>query len=378
MLLENMNQHRAPITRSRNAASCRAGAFDTSSDAPLLPILNADNAPLSEGAFKVKLPPTLTTTLLSYVMKRRIQEMCTDALFDQPLRSGNIDKSDPGSGFAFDIKSTPRKFNSNMVWISPANQATHNDLLKHLGSGGFGSVLEVLGSSLPNMLDSLTCYQLSFLAVSRCEKTLIHKDFSDMAYHAWNILIPLVLVDSPVSTLGDLVLQSDDKMEELYLKYEHGVGIVLGDNALHGTAIMEYNNQQYRLMASVYVAKITCHVVQYIIHDITQPFPGRKASLLLEWSSAPHWSRADGTKLQSLPIEQVAGKEWSLQLTKLKEYHLLHGHFSVGVTEDATLAKWVVDQHMWYRKMVAGGYCKAMTLERATLLKSIGFNFSST
>ena len=80
MLLENMNQHWAPITHSRNAASCHAGAFDTSSDAPLLPILNADNAPLSEGAFKVKLPPTLTTTLLSYVTKWCIQEMCTVAL----------------------------------------------------------------------------------------------------------------------------------------------------------------------------------------------------------------------------------------------------------------------------------------------------------
>ena len=87
-----MNQHRAPITCSRNVASCHAWAFDTSSDAPLLPIVNADNAPLSEGAFKVKLPPTPTTTLLSYVMKGCIQEMCTDALFDQPLHLGHIDK----------------------------------------------------------------------------------------------------------------------------------------------------------------------------------------------------------------------------------------------------------------------------------------------
>jgi len=168
-----------------------------------------------------------------------------------------------------------------MVWISPANQATHNDWLKHLGSGGVGSVLEVLGSSLPNMLDSLTCYQLLFLAVYRCKKTLIHRDFPDMAYQAWNILIPFVLVDSSVSTLGELVLQSDDKLEELYMKYKHGVGIVLEDNALHGTGIMEYNNQQYRLMASVYVAKITCHVVDYIIHDIMQLFPWKKASFVV-------------------------------------------------------------------------------------------------
>jgi len=175
-----------------------------------------------------------------------------------------MDKSDPISGFAFDIKSTSRKFHSNMVWISPANQATHNNLLKHLGSGGFGSILEVLGSSLPNMLDSLTCYQLSFLAVSRCKKMLIHKDFSDMAYQAWNVLISLVMVDSPVSTLGKLVQQSNDKTEKLSLKYEHRVGIGLRDNALHGMAAGEYNNLQYRLMASVYVAKITwsccqCH-----------------------------------------------------------------------------------------------------------------------
>ena len=167
-------------------------------------------------------------------------------------------------------------------------------------------------------------------------------------------------------------------MEELYLKYEHRVGIVLGDNALHGTGIMEYNNQQYRLMASVYIAKITHHVVDYIIHDITQPFPKRKASLLLEWSSAPNWSRADGIKLPSLSIEQVAGKEWSLQFTKLKAYHLLHGHFAVGITEDVTFAKWEMDQCMWYQKMVAREYCKAMILERVTMLKSIGFDFSST
>jgi len=90
------------------------------------------------------------------------------------------------------------------------------------------------------------------------------------------------------------------------------------------------------------------HVVNVIIHDITQPFPGRKAILLLQWSSAPHWSRAYGVKLPYLLIKQVAGKEWSLQFTKLKDYHLLHGHFAVGVAEDATLAKQVVDQHMWY------------------------------
>ena len=109
-------------------------------------------------SFKVKLPPTLTTTIFSYVAKQHIQEMCANALFDQPLCLGQVDRSDPGSGFAFDIKSTHNKFISNMVCISPANQATHNELLNHLGSGGFGSVLEVLGSSLPNTLDSLTCY----------------------------------------------------------------------------------------------------------------------------------------------------------------------------------------------------------------------------
>ena len=81
----NINWHQAPITHSCFAASWSAGAFEANSDVPLLPILNTNNLPLSQGAFKVKIPATLTTTLPSYVMKHHIQEMCCDVFLPTSL-----------------------------------------------------------------------------------------------------------------------------------------------------------------------------------------------------------------------------------------------------------------------------------------------------
>ncbi len=131
-----------------------------------------------------------------------------------------------GDGNVWYAQRPAKKWQSDMHWISPADEKGHESYLKLLNENGFLSVLNVIGNELG--LAGLVAYQLTFIVVSHCEQGFIHHDTHDTGDRTFNVIIPLETVDdSP----PELIIQGTDfpEMSLGRLQYEENVGILLGD-----------------------------------------------------------------------------------------------------------------------------------------------------
>jgi hypothetical protein len=317
------------------------------------------------------LPDTLTETMLSYAKTRNIYALCRDLVEENSLRGGGSDTHLSGA-LMFHIKHPFGQDMTNMHWISPADDATQQDMLRHLGVGGFGDVLQQFGDYFPYIM-KLVCYQLSFLVVSQCFLKRPHADLSGNGSTAWNVLFPLVLVEES----GDeLVVYSDNKKVSATVKYELGTAVVLGDGGIHATNEVNYSSGSFRLMASVYVADICKLNVQQLLTDVSQKYP-KSVKLLSEMAEKPHWSRQLGLNMPTIPVADRVGRDWYRSFEKLKVYKETVGHVFITPHEDYALSEWAYRQRFYAHLMRSGQPCFGMTPERHRLLASIGFKWSS-
>ena len=187
------------------------------------------------------------------------------------------------------LQSTSKKFTSNLHWLSPLNGAAQDHFLQALSVAGFDNVLESIGRYFD--MTSVTCYQLSFLLVSNSLTGFLHTDFSDNDADAFNVLIPLQLVNGSGPEL-DLVTYYPRQQIGRY-KYEYDVGIMVGDGTVHATSAIDYRAQhdQMRIMASVYVADINYTNADWLAEEVTQVYPP-DGKTLLDWAGR-HWRKND-------------------------------------------------------------------------------------
>jgi hypothetical protein len=133
------------------------------------------------------------------------------------------------------------KWESDMHWIAPANEITHESFLKVLVDGQFGTVLKSIGESL--YLKSLAAYNLSFMALSHCKGEFSHRDITDSDGVAYNVIMPLLLEDE--NATPELIVRDDANPVPEYCerggyKYQLGVGVMLGDDVMHSTNECDY------------------------------------------------------------------------------------------------------------------------------------------
>jgi hypothetical protein len=96
---------------------------------------------------------------------------------------------------------------------------------------------------------------------------------------------------------------------------------VLGDNAYHGTAAVNYlGTGQMRMGATVYIADVNADNVDGILADYTQAYPPRNATRLLSQAGI-HWKRDDPLKrlpTYDAPDECSLKDEGSLPVTSYR------------------------------------------------------------
>jgi hypothetical protein len=197
-----------------------------------------------------------------------------------------------------------------MYWISPSDFKLHCQVLTYLGSAGFDAVLRGIASIDSLIVRSWTIFQVSFIVVSQCSSCRFHLDFDDsLAGEAWNVMIPLVLVpDSPPELL---VKSFDDDTVIHPVKYEREVALIWGPLTDHSIALFSYA-YGYCVCLSVSVGSINSGNVNRFLADISQQYPPRRSSLLLEWAKSPHFSSGN-CNLPSFSHEVLSGKERMMQ-----------------------------------------------------------------
>jgi len=246
-------------------------------------------------AFQIGLPPELTSELLSFCNRLGITDLFRSLVGDDPIKP---DKDDHTGKF-FELTDgnrwyaqRPAKYwTSNMHWVSPADEKTHEEYLKVLAKGNFDMVLDALGKYLG--LEGLVAYHLTFIGVSHSEKGFMHRDTYGTGAAVYNVIIPLILVDDalPELAIGDYF--DEDLVGTL--KYKVGTAAMMGDEAMHGTEACDYRQHKgLRMAATVYIADINEVNVNAISEQtLTQIFPLPDTSWLMAQRSR-HWDGIEG------------------------------------------------------------------------------------
>lgn len=299
------------------------------------PMVWEDGKQISENAFCVDLPKELLIELRNYAERMGITDMYRNKLCNRniingqgPLHPGTENKLNL-NGYNWMVQRPKSHWKSNMHWTSPGDEDAHNDYLRVLSAGGFDAVLEKVGTYFN--LNAICAYHLSFIGVSYCEKGFIHADVNESGRKAFNMIIPLLLVDDKDEhnnqeneneeqqdqqengPAGELEILSDDETVTQFYKYEYNVASMVGDNALHATASCDYRTKSsqsqtiigeeeteikntMRMAATVYIGDITPTNVNHLLLSLTQAYPPVGDSKHLLERAGNHWSKTNPLK----------------------------------------------------------------------------------
>ncbi len=247
---------------------------------------------ISKNMYRVALPSTLLHELRTYANKMGITDFYRSVVIDGPPYNPGQEKLVTFQKQNWMVHRPKSHWMSNMHWLSPADESAHNDYLTILSAGGFDKVLESIGSYFN--LNGLSAYHLSFIGVSQCERGFIHTDVNDSGLAAFNLIIPLMLVEGEDP---ELEILSDDETKTRFYQYEYNVASMIGDDALHATASCDYVAKgEMRICATVYVGDITTTNVRNLLMSLTQAYPPVGNAKHLLDRAGNHWSKTDATK----------------------------------------------------------------------------------
>lgn len=253
---------------------------------------------ISKNMYRVALPSTLLQELRTYANKMGITDFYRSLVIDGPPYNPGQEKSVTFQKQNWMVHRPKSHWRSNMHWLSPADETAHDNYLTILSAGGFDKVLESIGAYFN--LNGLSAYHLSFIGVSQCERGFIHTDVNDSGVMAFNLIIPLMLVEGESP---ELEILSDDETMTRFYQYEYNVASMIGDDALHATASCDYISKgEMRICATVYVGDITTTNVRNLLMSLTQAYPPVGNAKHLLDRSGDHWSKTDVSKRLPVPV----------------------------------------------------------------------------
>lgn len=252
-------------------------------------------------AFQIGVPPELTVELLNYSNRIGLTNVMRELVGPSPIEavdSGSAHefrKLDDGNEWYVQRPST--KWRSNMHWISPSDERTHEEYLQVLARGNFDSVLDAIGTYLG--LEGLVAYHLTFIGVSHSEKGYMHRDTHHTGGSVYNVIIPLILEDDASPELA--MTDEDDETRYGTLKYRINTAVMMGDDAMHGTEACDYRKRNgMRLAATVYIADVSdSNAEQIASTTLTQIFPLSNPNWLLA-EAGRHWTDRKDVRRRSL------------------------------------------------------------------------------
>ncbi|KAL3793511.1 hypothetical protein HJC23_007251 [Cyclotella cryptica] len=266
----------------------------------LFPILWRDTATFTtQYAFQIGFPPELHTALQKYCDDLGMTDLFRELLGPNPIppedeHTGRfVELADGNKWYA---QRPAKKWTSNMHWVSPADEKTHEEYLKVLAEGNFDLVLDAIGRYLG--LEGLVAYHLTFIGVSHSEKGYIHYDSTNTGASVYNVIIPLILEEDALPEL--VMIDDNDESKSGSLKYRIGMGALMGDDAMHGTEACDYRSQKgMRMAATVYIADINSGNARDIAtQTLTQIYPLPDVKYLLS-QAGRHWGDNNNNSLRS-------------------------------------------------------------------------------
>lgn len=254
----------------------------------VFPLKWADDKKLIDPyAALVGLPDRLVPTIQSYVKQLGLYELFHELLYEDPCeqsggrfyRTMNPHANGTNTDLWWYAMRPGRRWNSDMHWFSVSNERTHEFMLRMLAEGGLEEALDAIGRHYN--LDSIMIESATFVAVSHCEDSFLHTDFEDVDGKAFNLLIPVHAVSGSgpeLSVAGDryVIVKGKQKLREVRtgIKYDEGVGMLVGDNTRHGTRECDHRaDGEIRIGLSVYFADLTPTVLEYLDDDMSGIFP---------------------------------------------------------------------------------------------------------
>jgi len=255
-----------------------------------VPLTYAHNGePVADMTYFVGLPQDFSSHLHEYLDQLGMLKFFHRLLYTEPTEVGDTMYENLSEGRWF-VERPHNLWNSNMNWVYPADEVARKSMLRALGSAGFDDVLAGVGEMLG--LNGLVCYDNSFLAVTQSDDSYMHTDMEDSGRKAFNILIPISMVEKGRGP--ELDIESSDENVVVSVAYQYDVGVLVGDWTYHKTHAVDYTSTgEMRVTASVYCAEIDESNVDTIRRLYDEELP----ALFGEYMELPikewHWRRGE-------------------------------------------------------------------------------------
>ncbi len=110
---------------------------------------------------------------------------------------------------------------SFLISVSPWNKNARTSFLRALGTGGFDTVLDGMGTYFG--LDHMSFFFLGFMGVAEADNSFTHSDVYATGEKGFNTIWPIVIVNG---TKPELDIISDDANIVLSINYEHDVAVL--------------------------------------------------------------------------------------------------------------------------------------------------------
>jgi hypothetical protein len=193
-----------------------------------------------------------------------------------------------GAGHWFSQRYKSDDWHFNMHYIAAWDEKARQTFLGGVGKAGFDVAMDGIGNHFG--LDNMTCFHLSYMGVSECDKSFTHTDVYATGDVAFNMIWPLLLVDG---SKPELNLQSDDGNVVVAYKYEYDTAILMGDWGYHFTSeIHGYKGDEKRVVVGMYCGQISNNNAKMFAHlydgEDPAPFMGQ-----FEEPYELHWSKGN-------------------------------------------------------------------------------------
>lgn len=243
-------------------------------------------------SFVIGFPPELHQEFVAYVEKSGMMDVAKKILYDEEGLVPNehrIYTLDDGHKWGAMIQGS---WNTDMVWLDPADEECFESLLSILRRGGFDTVLDSMGKAFD--LQGLMIQGVGAIFLSEYEFSQnMHVDIPGSKGSFYNIIVPVYIPENQKAQF--YVSDRGDEDEKGITNLDPNVGIILGGESPHGTGECNYREEkEFRLSFAIYVADINDENVELIASDSTSLWPTQGDT---EWFAAQRgrlWSK-DGT-----------------------------------------------------------------------------------
>ncbi len=263
----------------------------------MVPIRWRDNLTPIDGdegeTFVIGFPPELHREFVAYVEKSGMMNVARKILYEEEeLVPGahRIYTLDDGHKWGAMIQGS---WNTDMVWLDPADEECFESLLSVLRRGGFDKVLDRVGKSFD--LEGLMIQGVGAIFLTEYEVSEnMHVDIEGSKGSFYNIIVPVHIPIDQSATF--YVADAGNEDGRGITNLDPNVGIILGGESPHGTGECNYRDtQDFRLSFAIYVADINDNNVELVASDTTSLWPTQGDTQWFVAQRGRLWSK-DGNK----------------------------------------------------------------------------------